>query len=355
MAFIPTWLEEEGEVPLTDADSAMVSVVIDRSYDAETRQLSLTVHGQVLNTDTILLLSVLIKENGTIGQQHDYLNTYEGWSEFRHVRTVRAMLSKSAMGDKFTAHGQQYSQDFTYTLPDAWNADNCVVVAYVAKSALTGVTSILNAEQIAVVEETDGGESLKAEGITRVPVSDTYPEVGAPLRDVTFSSYNVNSQYLSAYGFITLVLQSTQSVTAMGYPCTPYLQLEMFSRTSKPAAGVYPFSDEPQYGVFAAGYRDDEQFEIGGSMLYYVYNESGQLYPITQWLLVDGTVTIGTNGSVEVNATTLNGSKFHGVYGDVTPIEHIENAVKDGKLVRDGKVIILREGREYNLFGTRLK
>lgn len=355
--FHPGYLSEAGAVPLTDADTALASVVIDRTYDAASRQLTLTVHGEVLSEQaTSLLLSVLVKESGMIGQQKDFYDSWEGWSEFRHVKTVRVMLS-AAWGDKVDITNGEYTKTYTYTLPAKFVAENCEVVAYITPNSTT-VQPILNAEQIAVVDGTDGGESLLAEGIKAVPVSETYPESGAPMANVTFTAYNLNTNYLLTNGYVVMTLQAPElSVVAGGYPCFPYLQLYIFTRTANLTAGTYPISDTYNYGVVAAGYRNDDKFTLGGSMLNYVFSQNGGLYKMAQWLLRDGSVTIGGNGSVEVNATTFNGSKFHGVYGTVTPIENIEDGAikRQGKILREGKVVILREGAEYDLFGKRMR
>lgn len=312
--FHPGYLTEKGAVPLNDADTALANVIIDRTYDAATRELTLTVHGEVLSDDPDLLLSVLIKESGTVGAQHDYVSSWEGWSEFRHVKTVRTMLT-AALGDVVEVVKGKYTATYTYTLPQKWVADNCAVVAYIT-SNMTGVQPIINAEQIAVVDGTDGGESLKAEGITMVPVNETYPEEGAPMANIEFTNANINSQYLASNGYVTLTLQAPATkIPVSGYSSYPYLQLFVFTKSAKLAAGTYPVvQDEYDYGMVAGGYRNDKNFELGGSMLYYVYNQSGSLYPMAQWLVVSGELIVGEEGEYTINATTLNGSTFTGTY-----------------------------------------
>lgn len=318
-AFHPGYLTETGAVPLNDADTSLVSVVINHSYDAATRELQVIVSGQVLDTAMhTLKLSALIKESGTVGAQHDYYGSWEGWSEFRHVKTVRAMLT-AALGDQVEVDSvsHTYSDTLTYTVPAEWVANNCCVVAYVTENSSL-VKPILNAEQAPMVAGTDGGESLKAEGITAVPVSDDYPEEGSPNAQYTFSSLNINTSNQATYGYVTVVLQSTETKKVDGYACTPYLQLYVFTKTAELAAGTYPISDEAQYGVVAAGYKDEEQFDVNGSMLYYVYNYQGSLYPMAKWLLRSGELVIGEDGSYSINATTLNGSTFSGTYTPAT-------------------------------------
>ena len=48
-----------------------------------------------------------------------------------------------------------------------------------------------------------------------------------------------------------------------------------------------------------AGFRDDEEFVVDGSMFYFVsqsYLQQGYLVPSAQWLIVSGKLTITANG-----------------------------------------------------------
>lgn len=352
-AFHPGYLEDAGVVPMTDADTALANVIIDRTYDAATRQLTLTVHGLSLDVDTVVALSVLIKENGLIGHQSDYENTFEGWDAFRHNKTVRVMLSK-AMGDKVSIVDGEYSKTYTYTLPGAWNADNCVAVAYITKYNAISVQAVINAEQIVVVEGTTGGEELLFEGITPTPVDATYPESGAPMSDITFSTCNVSTKYYSQYGLLILTLQSTQKKLIGGYNCTPYLELYVYSRTSSLSAGTYPITDDANWNVVYAGYRDDEEFNIGGSILYYVFNQNGSLHPMREWLLRSGSMTVYDNGAIKLSATTLNGSTFQGTYGDVPEaIVNTTDATKAVKTIENGRLVIHHNAGRFDAMGIK--
>lgn len=313
--FHPGYLEDNS-VPLNDADTALANVIISRSYNPTTRELSLNVHGLSLLTDTILNLSVLIKESGLIGAQADYSSSWEGWSEFRHNKVVRVMLT-DAMGDKVSVVDGKYSKTFTYTLPAEYKAENCVVVAYItANSALT-VNPIINAEQIPVVEGTTGGEELRFEGIKMVEVGQNYPEEGAPHSEITFSTCNVDTKYFASNGILVLIMRSTQTKRVSGYSCTPYLQLYVYSQASTLAAGTYPLTDTPAWNTVMAGQRDDENFRMIGSTLYYVYNYNNSLYVMGTWLPRTGELKVYENGAMEITATTLNGSTFHGTYGEI--------------------------------------
>lgn len=313
-SFHPGYLTEKGAVPLNDADSAIANVVIVPSYDAASRELKLTVKGNVLDeTIESLRLSVLIKESGMVGKQADYYGSWEGWSEFCHVKTVRAMLSEP-MGDVVEVSKGKYSADYTFSVPAKWVAENCMIVAYITEDATT-VKPIINAEQTPLVEGTKGGEDFKAEGIKAVPVSETYPEEGAPMDNIEFTAIKINTENLASYGCVVVTLQAPNTkVNAGGYSCYPYMQLYVFTKTATLADGTYPIvQGKYDDGMVAGGYRDDANFELGGSMLYYVFSQSGNLYPMQQWLLDSGELVVD-NGNYSITATTRNGSPFTGTY-----------------------------------------
>ena len=118
IAFHPGYLVEDGfpELIATKcATEAEASVVINHTYNADTRELNVTVSGQVANTTvTEYLLTVLIKENGLIGKQADYSEysfKKNGFKEFVHPRVVRDVLCSDALGDKVTVENQAYSKD----------------------------------------------------------------------------------------------------------------------------------------------------------------------------------------------------------------------------------------------------
>ena len=105
IAFHPGYLVENGmaEAIASKCDTvAEASVVIDYTYNAETRELNVTVSGQVANTAvTEYLLTVLIKENGLIGKQADYYWSWKtaGYKEFLHPCVARDVISENQLGD----------------------------------------------------------------------------------------------------------------------------------------------------------------------------------------------------------------------------------------------------------------
>lgn len=115
---------------------AFVTVNIsDLNYNAQTRQLSVTVNGEFLYdfAGTEARLSLYLTEDSILGRQanaatQSYINNYVN----NHV--IRATLSNIwGDADAFTttSAGSTYSKTFTYTLPNTFRANKCRLVAFV--------------------------------------------------------------------------------------------------------------------------------------------------------------------------------------------------------------------------------
>ncbi len=168
-----TWVEE-GQVAEGDI-VAEASVEIEHHYDATTRQLDLTVSGQVANVERReYLLTILIKENRLVGEQEDAYCSWKGvkWKEYMHPRVVRDFVT-ATFGDTVRVENQAYSYTTSYVVNDEWVAENCCVVAYLTPLEKSPV---INAEQVALVAGTEGGNSMvrmvsrKVRGLIRVSV-----------------------------------------------------------------------------------------------------------------------------------------------------------------------------------------
>lgn len=295
------------------------SVILENTYDASSRELTISVSGTVAKNDlSSMKLTVLVKESGMIDYQSDYYNTYEGWSEFRHTNAVRAFLT-DAKGDDVTVSRNHYSQRYTITLNEAWVPENCMVVAFLGET----FKSVVQAEQSPVVADTKGGADIEHGGITRVPVADYYPEPNATDGPHTYSgtnsieitttvasykaypNYGVNLWNLMGY-------TSDASIKVGNITSIPLAYLYLFTELSQDTIpyGTYELTNTDQPGTAQAGYRDDAYYSYGGSMFYYgskSYFNRGYLSPTAQWLVVDGSITITEQGWTLVGHT-LNGS-----------------------------------------------
>jgi len=331
VTFHPGYLEDSQKSQL--ADSTYASVIIANTYDASSRQLKVKVSGALCDENyPVLHLTVLVKESGMIDYQADYYDTFEGWEEFRHTNAVRAFLSdvKGDVVDVDTS--RHYIAEYTLTMDQDWNANNCMVVAFLTD----GFKPVVQVEQAPVVNGTKGGADILHGGITPVQVAPYYPEPSATAGPADYtgnSAENISATFGYYYhypsdGITSWVIQGYDASTTVnigGMACVPFLSITLFAEydpASQLPSGTFPLSLSGQPGTIFAGYRTDTPPAIGGAMLYLTaesYLQQGYLYPMAQWLIVDGELTI-TNKGWTLNGHARNGAEIHLI--GTTPIQN---------------------------------
>ncbi len=287
------------------------SVNIRNAYDPATRELRVFVSGVLCKEDyPDLKLTVLVKESGMIDYQADNFATYEGWQEFRHANAVRAFLSDNPKGDPITIKADRhYEEQFVIDLKSTWNAENCMVVAFLSEE----FQPVVQAAQKPVVEGTRGGADILHGGVTAVPVADYYPEPNATSgpadysnnKSETFTTSYAYYEQFPDYGVTMWTIQAWNKesiVTVNKTQCIPFANLIVlapYNATPTLPTGVFPVNATAQAGTVIAGYRDDAKVTIDGSMLYFTglnYFNQGYLDPQAQWLIADGEMTITDQG-----------------------------------------------------------
>lgn len=287
------------------------SVNIRNAYDPATRELRVFVSGVLCKEDyPDLKLTVLVKESGMIDYQADNFATYEGWQEFRHANAVRAFLSDNPKGDPITIRADRhYEEQFVIDLKSTWNAENCMVVAFLSEE----FQPVVQAAQKPVVEGTRGGADILHGGVTAVPVADYYPEPNATSgpadysnnKSETFTTSYAYYEQFPDYGVTMWTIQAWNKesiVTVNKTQCIPFANLIVlapYNATPTLPTGVFPVNATAQAGTVIAGYRDDAKVTIDGSMLYFTglnYFNQGYLDPQAQWLIADGEMTITDQG-----------------------------------------------------------
>ena len=325
LTFHPAYMPEMDKSQFVDTTYA--SIKMENTFDAASRELKVRLTGRVLNADEHpnLFMTVIVKESGMIDTQADYYGSYEGWQEFRHANAVRVFLT-AAKGDSIHVENGRYSMELTTTLKDEWVADNCMAVAFITED----FKPVVQAEQRPVVAGTQGGADILHGGITPVPVADYYPEPDAANGPSAYSgkdaeelanasaaytqypSYNFTYWQIAAYS-------TNRTIKIDGMFTHPYAMIYMFTDldvTTLPT-GTFELNLSEEPGTVLAGYRDDESMSIGGSSFYLIdkaYYNQGYLVPDAQWLIVDGTLTIGES-SWELIGHTYNGADIH-LYGN---------------------------------------
>ena len=164
--------------------------------------------------------------------------------------------------------------------------------------------------------------------------------------NVVINSINIKD-YTADFGVVALELEDAEGVYFA------YLEYQTSTYDEKVGipAGTYQISDSEAEGTFYASPGGDEEFDYGC----YFGVIDGDYY--TPYYMVSGTVTIYTDGSMLVNATSYFGSTIKLVYGN--PVEAVANTkVADNKVIKfieAGKVVIRKNGVKYNVVGQMMK
>ena len=349
IAFHPGYLVEDGmaETIANKCDTvAEASVVIEHTYNAETRELNVTVSGQVANTEvTEYLLTVLIKENGLVGKQADYYWSWKtsGYKEFMHPCVARDVLNASPYGDTVKVENQAYSKTFTYTIPEKWVAENCNVVAYITPLAKK---PIINAEETPLVDGTTGGTEYKPFGIT---------ENQAPTNasKLTFDALELNKVADDKLAIELLASNSTRS--DFYGPMKLAVYLEFNTTEDVLPVDTLEFADGNELNTFSTGTVDlKEQTWNGSRMAYYLAADMEQLCHI--WRIKSGKLLVYPDGSFYTSGKLDNGKNWAITCTANLPIETaVENVVFDKahveKLMRNGQIVINIDGVEYDVQG----
>ena len=302
LIFHPGYLPE---ITIKDAKKAAMSVNIQHTYNADSRQMDITVSGESsFDTDGKFLLSVLVKENRLVGKQADYYYAWGDymWKEFMHARVVRGMLTP-ATGDTIVMSKQAYSKTYSYTIPAGWVAENCCVVAYV-----TPVSNlpVINAEQVVLVEGTTGGEQYNPYGIT---------EQKGPNSNISFHQAQVNK--VEGEDLLEVLLVSNTKVTTAYGDAQPVATIYVHTDAATLSAGTYPIQADAAMGAIQAGYRIDEKASFGGSLLIYAVSEylvEGKMASAHIWRMLGGEMVVDEAGNITLNFKTCSGNTVTGSY-----------------------------------------
>lgn len=348
VAFHPGYLAKENVLKAISEQcdtTAEASVVIDHTYNVDTRELSVTVSGQVADTSaTKYLLTVLIKENGLVGAQSD--NNYalnKTWKEFMHPRVVRDVIT-APLGDTVVVSNQTYSKTLTYTVSNKWIPENCCIVAYITPLSKK---PIINAEQVAVIAGTEGGEQYNPYGIT---------EAGNPQKSIVFDKLQVtpieNNQ-------LEVILISNDSIRTNRGWTNPVCILYLNTDSEELKHSTYPIQSDNQIGTITAGYRVDEECALGGSLLVYAlssYLQQDQIAVAHMWRMNTGNMVVDIEGDLSLAFKTYSGATVTANYHSDVAVKNIRfDETNAQKIIRDGRLIIISNETEYDALGNTMK
>ena len=111
------------------SEKANLSVKIDNAYDAATRTLTTTVGADGVNGTVNGKLQVWIVEDGVKALQ--MMPDGSANKEYVHPHVFRAAVNGTWGEDVTVKEGETTTKQYSYKLPEAWNADNIAVVAFV--------------------------------------------------------------------------------------------------------------------------------------------------------------------------------------------------------------------------------
>ena len=330
---------------------AEASVVINHTFNAATRKLDITVSGQVANKEVEqYLLSILIKENRLVGLQADSYSSYKyaTWQEYMHSRVVRGFVT-ATFGDTVKVTNQTYTYSTSYTVDRDWVAENCCVVAYLTP---LDKRPIINAEQVALVAGTAGGEQYEPYGIT---------EGKGPNASITFDSVRVKK---ISNNLLEFTFSSTKTMKTYAGICKQVGLVYVNSKADILPAGTYPIQDGTEWGSITAGYRVDEEESFGGSRLVYALSSDLQqdiITPIHTWRMNTGEMLLDEEGNISLLFTTNNGTT---VTATAVYDFSVESGVEDNfapspiihcqKVLRNGQLLIHKQGQWYHILGYKV-
>ena len=123
-------------------DPSWATVNINSAFDAETREAVITIDGELVpNFDEMMgsncKLTVYLTEDGLVAPQTS------GGNDYVHNNVLRLALGSIKGVDMNRTSETTYKNEFTYTIPSEWNADNMHIVAFIGRplrpNALTDI------------------------------------------------------------------------------------------------------------------------------------------------------------------------------------------------------------------------
>lgn len=139
------------EVGLIISEKANLSVNIANAYDAKTRTLTTKVGAFGVNGTVSGKLQVWIVEDGIKAMQ--LMPDGSANQEYIHNHVFRAAVNGTWGEDITVKEGETTSNDYSYVLPETWNADNISVVAFVYNG--NGVENVAKKHIVEHEEETE--------------------------------------------------------------------------------------------------------------------------------------------------------------------------------------------------------
>lgn len=233
----------------------------------------------------------------------------------------------------------------TYTAADLYAEDSYILTETDSISFVSGsIVLAVDAEGVATVTGSlvgNDGNTYILNIVCPAPDEHEYDDDSDFIRN--FSSYTIDTEYLSEYGDIFV-----EASDADGYKIT--LDLYVPTGASGLVAGTYEINSTYEAGTVAAGIYD--------SGIYPSFAGIATTEGLTNvWYLVSGTVVVDANLNITVNAVNSLGHTIKVTLSAAsqTGIEETLAAGKAAKVVRDGQVRILKAEKTFDVTGARIR
>lgn len=184
-----------------------------------------------------------------------------------------------------------------------------------------------------IVDETGGGE----EGNQYDAKDEAFKYI--------FAEYEVNTQYLAEDHVIYVEAKNAENKAI-------HLEFNVAADATELPSGLYTIDDTYAANTVTVGAFEGQS--LYGSFAGSVDDEG--YYNVPLWFFAAGEVNVLENGVIQVSATNTWGAQIHCQLGSwPEAIDNTEAAVKATKFVRNGQLVIIKNGVEYNAQGTILK
>jgi hypothetical protein len=163
---------------------------------------------------------------------------------------------------------------------------------------------------------------------------------------VDFASYQIDDRYLADYGVLLISAMSDEF---------EYLSLQLLLPDGAEGlvAGEYPVLEDGEGPLVYSGYLDLAEGQIYGSFAGNL-TDLGQIN-VPLWLLVEGTVTVAENGAITVDAINCAGAAIKCNLSAAQGIENVTLTEDVKKVVVDGALYIVRDGKMFNVQGAQIR
>ncbi len=254
--------------------------------------------------------------------------------------TIPGTYGRSDLAADYTFIGKFENGDtLFYDMVDA----NVLVVVNGENAVITGTLKGQNYKNSADVIEFALNLTATVEDYEEEPQGNQYDSQDEGFY-YKFPTYNIDDQYLAQYNVFVVEATDAENHTIS-------IEFNVAAGTTELPAGVYPIASTYAAGTVTNGTVDQNIYGSFAGTL----NEEGYI-KVPLWLIVNGTVTVLENGVIEVAATNTWGQGIYSRLGEYP--EGIENTdAKAGavKAIRNGQLIIIKNGAEYNAQGASLK